>query len=270
MLKFLYLLAKDFVYLFLRLILWCFVIFGLAMITKFFWSQGFSMYFDTVDVYKLNVIKYSALGVCGVMCVFIMLMSIIKPAQWFAENMFTNQGALTHTLPVKPGVHIATKSISALLMNIIMLFAIVVSFFAFKEGIDYFDDIFMAIDDVINAENADISLVPTIMWSMAAIISLCFVITASCYLSMSMGQLVSNFRNLFIFISYVGIFILSMVVFVFCAMNGNIIDISVIDGMQGLLGFVNNIFITVFKINIVLGIVYNALSGVIVSYKLNI
>lgn len=270
MLKFLYLLAKDFVYLFLRLILWCFVIFGFAMITKFFWSQGFGAYFDTADVYKLNVIKYGALGVCGLLCVFIMLMSVIKPAQWFAENMFTCQGALTHTLPVKSGVHIATKAISALLMNIIMLLAIVISFLAFKEGIAYFDDIFMAVEDVISAESADISLTPTIIWGLVSVISLCFVITASCFLSLSMGQLVSSFRNLFIFVCYCGIFVVSMLVFVAFAMGANIIDISVIDGMQGLMSFANNIFITVFKANLILGVVYNVLSGIIVSYKLNI
>lgn len=270
MLKFLYLSAKDFVYLFLRLILWCFVIFGLAMITKFFWSDSFGIYFDTVNIYKLNIIRFSALGICGVVSCFILFLSILKPAQWFALNMFSNEGALTHTLPVPGFYHIAAKALSALLMNIIVLLSIIISVFAFKEGITYFEDILISVNEVMSGENPNLSISSFVIPGLISLVSLCFIITAGCYLSMSLGQLVSGFRNMFIFICWCGICVLSLGIFVFVALNGHILDISTIDGMEALVNFVGGIFNTISLTNFILGVIYNVLSGVIVTYKLNI
>ena len=242
MLKFFYILAKDFVHLFLRLILWGFIIFGLAMLTRFFWSDSFALYFNTVDIYKLSIIRFAALGFCGFMSAFILAVSVFVPATWFAQNLFSQEGTLTFSLPVYPWVHVLSKIISAFAMNVILMIAIVFSVFAFKDGIEYFDDIISAINDVTSADNVNV-------WAVAekgiwCILTVCFFFTALCYLSLSLGQLVSSFRNLFIFFGFCVFLVLGAVILAVFAIQNNVMDITVMNSMQGVVDFSNNILKT--------------------------
>lgn len=185
-------------------------IFGILIFTgfvRFLWSDTFMMFFNNDNFYIADIIRWVSVGVLLCLVALIIIFVMVRQTQWFDENLLSAQGQLTNMLPVSGGYLVLSKIITAFIWSVmvLVLMLIIAGIFFFKtDRLSYMISILSDAEAMVS-DKILVSLV--ISFSVFVVVSICAVV-AQCFLSLIIGQLFNNLRNLMIFLSFVAISII--------------------------------------------------------------
>ncbi len=181
-----------------------------AFFVRFLWSDAFMSAFGNTDFYIGSIIKFAAAGFLGALGFLTAIVTIVRQAQWFDENILSPQGQLTNMLPVSRLEIVLSKIIVSLFWSIIIvLMAIGVASVVMVQT-KIFETFVKAITEVSINNNIHISM-PRLLLSLGFCIATVITsIVTLCFLSQMIGQMSNSFRNLIILLSFVAIFALSL------------------------------------------------------------
>lgn len=172
-----------------------------------------------------NTLKFSPKAMSTITSVFIVLYSIYAVAlvvmtavfivMHFYKNMISDQGYLTHTLPVKTSTLINGKLLSAILWQILSFVLLILSFLIFAAGHFNFNDISVfwqdlgeLIEDISKYINLPLFTVEITLCAIAGLFSGPLMM----YASLALGHLFRKHRVLFAVVSYFAIYIAMQII----------------------------------------------------------
>lgn len=128
-----------------------------------------------------------------VMIAATLFLTFFMIVQRFYKNLFTDEGYLMHTLPVKAGNHILAKLITSSVWTIASVLVVILAVFllvASGEVIDFIKDFFSSLPELIKAFEQTFGI--NFYWTLSAVIALA-VIALPCnilifYLSITLGS----------------------------------------------------------------------------------
>lgn len=241
----------------------------LAVLVRFFMSDAFKSFFVDLNFIYGIVISVVAAGFLGAFGVLVTLIIIVYQAQWFDENILSSQGQLTNMLPVASWQIILSKILTAFIWSLIIVIMLVGVTCIVVVNTEYFE-IFVKFIVEVGADN-NMSLSPVgfitsvgfyVVTGITSFISLCFV-------SLMIGQIFGGFRNLFVFIAFVGLLALSFGILVSIA---PVIGIAIPESIatNELVGFCIQAAAKLTVVNIINIVIYWLISSVILQKFLNV
>ncbi len=181
-----------------------------AFFVRFLWSDAFMAAFGNTDFYIGSIIKFAAAGFLGALGFLTAIVTIVRQAQWFDENILSPQGQLTNMLPVSRLEIVLSKIIVSLFWSIvIVLMAIGVASVVMVQT-KIFETFAKAIAEVSINNNIHISMPRLLISTGFCVATAITSIVTLCFLSQMIGQMSNSFRNIIILMSFVGIFVISL------------------------------------------------------------
>ncbi len=240
-----------------------------AFFVRFLWSSAFMSVFGNTDFYIGSIIKLVAAGFLGALGFLTAIVTMVRQAQWFDENILSPQGQLTNMLPVSSLEIVLSKIIVSLFWSIVIVLIAIGVISVVMVQTDYFEIFVKAIAEISIDNNIHISL-PGIMISVGFCIATVITSFVSlCFLSLMIGQMSNSFRNIIVLLSFVGIFALSLAVqFVVVKLFG--ITVPMGSDPNQLLAFAISSTAKCVIINIGTIIVYWLMTSYILRYHLNL
>ena len=242
----------------------------LSLITKYFWSESFSAIFNNDNFYVGTIFQGVSLGVYGFLAFLAMFTTTVIMSTWYANNMFGNEGYFVNSIPINPWVKVASKVITALLWNTIIVVVLALSLLIFMSGTEQLTEILGIFDEL--ADNGIRSL--HMGW---AVVKTCIfaalnntVFTCLLYACVSMGQLVNEGRNAVIFFSFIGLGLAVIILTAVMAIILGVLNIGELSSMEAMFSLWQWIMIKMSLICILLCGVLYTLSGYLVSNRLNL
>ena len=179
------------------------------------------------EVYNIIFISSMVLYVIAIL-VCLILTTIVAIVRFY-QGMYTNEGYLSHTLPVTPAQHLFSKLIVSMLFEIGSVFTVIVSFCIITLGelnIEIFKAGFYILGDFFKILKADgaFYIVEFILFLIIAAVAELLKL----YFCISVGQLVSRKKILLAFGVYFGLYILTQVfgtiLIVFVTLNPDLME----------------------------------------------
>lgn len=174
-----------------------------------FENIGNNTYNATIEGFNfLSIIQTISVFVYFALIVAVIAMTLVIIIQRFYKNLLGDEGYLMFTLPVKPWHHIVSKLLISLVW-IIFSFIIIMCSVLILINID---NIFGELAKIINAgRNFFGDTILILIPISALIVSAYFIMTV--YNALSIGHLFTKHRILASFGAYIGIYIISQIVF---------------------------------------------------------
>ncbi len=198
------------------------------------------------------------------------IISLVIIIQRFYKNLFSNEGYLSFTLPVKPYMHIISKCITAIIwiiLNVITIAASLCILFSGDNHItSFFQDIFKYFDFLKLYIGSTTVITFVIEFILIAIMSLIFQ-TLFIYLSISIGNLFNKHKIFASFSAYIIIFILIQVV------NSFILSFCLpgySEQTAEITFLTSNLFPIVIASNIIFSLIFFFLTNFILTRHLNL
>ena len=182
------------------------IIIGIAAVNRFV------QVFEKQDSTVYTSVFVSSLVLYIVAIIVLLLMSAIISIVRFYQGMYTNEGYLSHTLPVTPTQHITAKLITSTLFYLGSLLAVFVSFIVITLGevnIELFKALFYLTGKFFSEYGIQALLY--IIEALLALIVLRVATFLLYYFCISVGQLVSRKKVLLAFGVYFGIYSITQI-----------------------------------------------------------
>lgn len=236
------------------------------------------------DIPQLNVLAGIILVVYYISLIVVAFASFIFLSVHFYKNLYSDEGYLTHTLPVTPSKILLAKLIVAVSWTIITTFVIVVSVLTllysvlikFADGFTillFTEAINIIIDQVALEIGTPFPLFILAMISFSFVSSVCGMLMI--YGSISIGQLWSKHKVLGSIFTYVGIYIIleTILTMALATFSNGLIVGNVSSMASSSFSLSRTIWSTMFTstgIMLVIGIILFFLSSYIMKKKLNL
>lgn len=219
----------------------------------------------TVSI-AVGLIVMSYVGLIYAMLIY----SFFGNVSRFNKNLFTDEGYLMNTLPVKPWKHIVSKLVSAFVWYLMSILAIVASFFILGVGNGLMEGLKVIYDDFGKSFAIWIKNYPGV-----TILAILLMVTASIftllllYFVVSLGHLFKTKRKWGVnIISYfVVITVVSMIFSHGAELMNSIVNAFNINSYEGIATFVLS-FINL--LCVLLSVLFFALTNYIIGHKLNL
>ena len=232
-------------------------------------------FFENSDSTVYTSIFTSSLVLYIIAIIVLLLMTVIVSIVRFYQGMYTNEGYLSHTLPVTPAQHITAKLLTSFLFYLGTLLAVFLSFMVITLG-DVNIEIFKAFGYLARQFFSEYGFQGAIYIAEAvlALIALCATTFLLYYFCISVGQLVSRKKVLLAFGVYFGLYVLTQIA-------GTILIILITlspEWLDNIIGWLSDypetaahIYLcSMFVIDSVLGTVYFLSTKYIMGKKLNL
>ncbi|MBQ9679999.1 MAG: hypothetical protein IJV48_04890 [Ruminococcus sp.] len=233
--------------------------------------EGFMKTFGTV----YNGFFVSTL-VLYIISIFVcLLMTVIVGIVRFYQGMYTNEGYLSHTLPVTPSQHICAKLLSSVIFFFGGLLAIFVSFMIITAG-NVNIEVFKAFFYLMHKLFQDYGLNGGFYILEIVLLMICMLIRTylKLFFCISVGQLAKRKKVLLAFGVYFGIYVARQMigtVFIIITMVGYDLVARILDWLTKNAVISNHIVVSVFILfEAILALVYFLFTKYIMSKKLNL
>ena len=169
--------------------------------------------FENTDSTVYTSIFISSCVLYGVAIAVLLLMTVIVSIVRFYQGMYTNEGYLSHTLPVTPAQHIAAKLITSVLFYLGSLLAVFLSCMVITLG-EVNIEIFKAFGYLVKQFFRELGAQGAvyILEGVLALIALRITTFLLYYFCISVGQLVSRKKVLLAFGVYFGLYVISQII----------------------------------------------------------
>lgn len=271
----------------------CLMLLVLAGITFFGWlafqspmwqSMARDTYYYDSRVAILDIVSIFTLLLYVIMLVAVSVGIMVFLAVHFYKTMYTDEGYLTHTLPVTKNNLLFSKILISGIWVLILLAAVYVSMFAllnFMFGVIlpdeysvgefwrmFFSEFGDAITEAFREEGMGVNLTA---WGVYFIVSMLvspFITVIIIFGAISMGQLFTKHRVLMAIVSYIGVMIVNGIL---GTVVEGIIVAAHVDGnsAKALGGYFNSNMICSAVINVVMAVVMYLVSWYVSTKKLN-
>ena len=185
--------------------------------------------FENTKSEVYNIIYTSTIVLYVIAILVCLILTTIVAIVRFYQGMYTNEGYLSHTLPVTATQHIFSKLIVSLLFELGSILTVIVSFCVITLGelnIELFKAGFYLLGRLNDQLGADMTLY--VIEFIAAVIFAVIASLLKLYFCISIGQLVSKKKILLAFGVYFGIYILTQIfgtiLIVFVALNPELME----------------------------------------------
>lgn len=252
--------ATSRIFLPLYLILVCVTLFGKLIITS-----GIIRNFEAIEVMLLLVYIFFIF----VLFVTTMIYLVMR----FYKNLFSDEGYLMFTLPVKPWQLITSKLISAFIWNIGSMILTVMSIVFLVINETVIREVSIAYRIALNyfKTNAGIDIGFIIFWLAAGIIIFTLYQILMVYASIALGQMMGKHRILGAFASFMIIYIIMQVIsFAYMAVMGFSNLSETIQESEILFNFYGNIIQGTLLISLVFAVAFYLITNYILNKKLNL
>ena len=191
------------------------ILIGIAAINRFIqlFEPASSDALTTQAVNAYSIIFNSSLALYFVSIAVCLLMTVIVAVIRFYQGMYTNEGYLNHTLPVKPSQHITAKLLISLIFDLGTLLAIFLSFMVITLG-DVNIEVFKAFGYLVGKFFAKYGAVAVvyIIEAVLALLTAQLLIYLKLYFCISVGQLAKKKKILLAFGVFFGIYIVNQII----------------------------------------------------------
>ncbi len=239
----------------------------------FYYAIGHTGIQSSATVYRTIFVSSIVLYVIAI--IVCLLMTVIVSIVRFYQGMYTNEGYLSHTLPVTPAQHIFAKLLSSLIFTLGSLFAVFLSFMVITMGdmnIEIFKAFFYMMGKAFGLYGAHMGLY-ILEFIILAVVGACF-IYFKLYCCISVGQLVQKKKVLLAFGVFFGIYVVKQII-------GTIIIITVTMNYELMAeigdwiakhgtAFTHILFCSGIVFYALFGLIYFLISKHIMSKKLNL
>ena len=240
-----------------------------AFFVRFLWSSAFMSVFGNTDFYIGSIIKLAAAGFLGALGFLTAIVTIVRQAQWFDENILSPQGQFTNMLPVSSLEIVLSKIIVSLFWSIVIVLIAIGVISVVMVQTEYFEIFVKAITEISINNNIHISLTGIMLSVGFCIATVITSLVALCFLSQMIGQMSNAFRNSIVLLSFVGILALSLgIQFLIAKALGILVPIG--SDPNQLIAFAISSTTKCIIINIATIIVYWHATSYILRYHLNL
>ena len=222
-----------------------------------------------------NIVFTSSIVLYSIAIVSAALITVIVAMVRFYQGMYTNEGYLSHTLPVTPSQHIFSKLTVSLVFEIMTFLAILVSGCVITFGdvnIELFKALFFLIRKFYTALGGH-----EIAYFFEFIIALIIAAAAKIlklYFCISVGQLAAKKKVLLAFGVYFGLYVVSQIIgtliIIFSVVNEEFIESIAEWIVDNPIPSAHIFACSVIVISAALGLVYYLVTRYIMSKKLNL
>ena len=246
------------------------ILFGVALLGRF-------IEFFEADTTAYSILRGSSIFMLTIAILATLGLSFVFVIVRFYKNMYTGEGYLTLTLPVKPSSHLLVKCTSAVLVNVISVIASVLSVCIFTVG-EWLNEIIKAVGYVLN-QLVEIAGGHFVFYCLE-IIPVCLATTISSvlmyYMCISLGQLFRKNRVLAAVGVYFGLYTFYQVL---TTIVSTVYTISAFTWMEELLASwtrenylvaVHIIFLVDIIGCVIISLVYFLISRYVLTKKLNL
>lgn len=237
-----------------------------------------TMVIDLPDFIVFNILEVLLILFYVLLIVFTTLATMILLVVRFYKNLHTDEGYLTHTLPVKPSTQLNCKilsgciwTVSSFFMQVISLFILFVGEGIFTEVADVFVEMGAFLKDAGLFDNAIVTL---IIFAITLLISV-FYSLLMMYCSISVGSLFSQHKIIGAIVVY---FIINFVIQLFSMIlmfigieSPFLYDIATVEDFSvEIFNIMNIMMIISCGLTMLCNVVFYFLSHFVISKKLNL
>lgn len=173
-----------------------------AFIVRFLLSDAFMSTFNNSDFYIGTIITIVGIGFLCALGTLAIVVTIIVQTHWFDENLLSPQGQLTNMLPVSSLQIVLSKIICALFWSLLIMVLAIGIVSVVLVQTEYYEILVKNVLEVSINNNINIGI-PGLFVSLGLCIATAITaIVSLCFLSQMIGQIFNSFRNLFVFISF--------------------------------------------------------------------
>ena len=246
------------------------ILLGIAALNRFiqlFEDSSSSAY---EIVFGSSVFLYVVSVIVAIVLTFVV--SIVR----FYQGMYTNEGYLTHTLPVTPAQHIFSKLIVTMLFYLGTFFAIFLSFIILTLG-ELNIEIFKAFGYMFG-KLTEYSRGHFIMYFIELILLILgslITSTLSIYFCISIGQLAQKRKILLAFGAYFGLYFIkqvlgTIIIIIFTLLGRSVWDVIGQWVSYNIFAFYHFVLIGALVVELVMAVIYFLLTRFIMKKKLNL
>lgn len=169
--------------------------------------------FENTDSGVYTTIFVSSLVLYIVAIIVLILMTVIISIMRFYQGMYSNEGYLSHTLPVTPAQHITAKLLTSLLFYFGTLLSVFASFIVITLG-EVNIEVFKAFGYLVKQYFTQLGFQGAVFILEAVLTLFALRITTFLlyYFCISVGQLVSRKKILLAFGVYFGLYVISQII----------------------------------------------------------
>ena len=237
-----------------------------------------TMIIELPDLLVFNLFKGLLIFVYVLVIIFTSVATMILLVVRFYKNLHTDEGYLTHTLPVKPSTQLNCKILSGCIWTVSSFFMQIISLFILFVGEGLFTevaDVFTEIGEFLKAAGLMDNLIVTlIILAITMLISLLYSLLMM-YCSISLGSLFNKHKIIgAIFVYFVISFVIQlfsmvlMVVGINSPVSYEIVEVE--DFSVEIFNFLNLIMILSAGLTIVCNTIFYFLNHYVISKKLNL
>ena len=253
-----------------RIAVYCGVIAVFTVLSTYFWSGSFAGFFDDTNFYWVTIFKLGSLGVTGAVCFICLVMTFIALAQWFAQNLFAEEGHFMNMLPVSKIKLFLSKTVAAIIMNgaIIIFIVICIGFFLlFGNRLAQVNDVAL---DLLGNSGGTFHIGYMLAQLSVFLICHCTAVTILAYTSICFGQFVYIGKNLLVLVGFVGIGLAEIIISLFLAYLFGVFNMEGLDTVSGMIAFFGSFCIKMSVISIINSVLTFALGSYLISTGLNV
>ena len=245
------------------------ILLGIAALNRFI------QLFETKDSAVYDIVFNSSVALYVIAIVVCLLLTTIVGIVRFYQGMYSNEGYLSHTLPVTPTQHILSKLIVTTIFELGSVLAVLIS--ACIATLGEFNIELLKAGSFLMGKAYEGLGFHFVLYIIEAIV---YLLTAELmgmlmlYFCISMGQLAKKKKILLAFGVYFALYFLSQIIgtifVIFVSLNSELVESIAEWAGEHYIAFGHIVFAVAFIVTVVLGIVYFLLNRFIMSKKLNL
>lgn len=253
-----------------KIFTYCIAIAVSTILTIYFWSNGFEGFFNNENFYWITIFKFGSLGVSGAVCCICLLMTFVMLSQWFAQNLFAEEGHFMNMLPVSKVKLFLSKVITALIWNFALIGFILLCVFIFL----LFGDRLVQINDIVTdlvGDNGTGVHIGQLLAALGLFLSLhCTSVCVLAYTSICIGYTVNTGKNILILLGFIGIGFAELVTgAIFGALLG-VFSLGDLSSLAGMVSYFGGFCVKMSIINIINGIITFGIGAYTIKSGVNI
>lgn len=244
------------------------IIATVAFLVRFFMSENFQSFFVDMDFIYGTIITFVAIGFLGAFAILTVLVVIVYQTQWFDENLLSPEGQLTNMYPVTSAQIILSKILTSFIWGIILVAMAVAVLCIIMINTDYFEKLVAFVVEVAEDNNLVAKPIPLIGSLCAYGITGIASFVSMCFLSLMIGQMFSNYKNIVVLIAFVALLAVSgFVIFAIAPVVGVAMPESI--ASDELLSFCISAAAKLTIVNLIFTVIYGAFCSLILNKKYN-
>lgn len=254
-------------------------VFGVTLINKCFLLLNSRVELSGIVGTVFSLISTLMMIVGVIMIAATLFLTFFMILQRFYKNLFTDEGYLMHTLPVKAGTHISAKLIASSVWTVVSISVVILAIFLLivnGEAIDLIKGFFAALPEIIKAFESTMGI--NFYWALTVFIAMA-VITLPCsilsfYLSITLGSVLMPKHKIGgAFLGYLIIYTATQTISGGLLVAGLVIfgrDLAVLNSPVPPEGFMYFCLGLSFLLNLIMGVISYLISAHIMQKKLNL